>query len=127
MKEIIFQVLNRTIWTRNKAFKSELTPDPTCLRCEAPETMEHLLYICDYYSAKIWVLLGRALTLSLSRNMGEYIPTIVLTLLELVFNKPHPSILLHLLNSNTRKVVILQLQEVKGDIFLRHAQLQSLR
>jgi hypothetical protein len=66
MKETTFQVLNRTIWTRNKAFKIGLTPDPTCLRCEAPETTEHI-YICNHYSAKAWALLGWAFTLSLSR------------------------------------------------------------
>jgi hypothetical protein len=112
-KENTFHVLNRTIWTRNKALKLELSPDPTCLRCEALETIEHLLYICDQYSIKIWTLLGWALMLSLSRHTGEYIPAIVLTLLEIVLKKPHPSILLHLPNSNRQKVVFLPLQKVK--------------
>jgi hypothetical protein len=88
MKETIFQICNRTIWTRNQAFKSGLTPDPTCLRCDAPETMEYLLYIWEHYSAKIWAQLGRALTLLLSQHMGEYTPAIILTLLEIVLNKP---------------------------------------
>jgi hypothetical protein len=83
------QILNRIIWTQNKAFKSGLI---ACLRWDAPETMEHLLYICEHNSAKIWALLDRALTLSLSRHTGEYIPAIVLMPLEIVFNKPHPSL-----------------------------------
>jgi hypothetical protein len=71
-KETTFQVLNRTFWIRKKAFKSGLILDPTCLRCETLETMEHLPFNCDHYSAKIWALLVWAFTLSLSRHMGEY-------------------------------------------------------
>jgi hypothetical protein len=33
--------------------------------------MEHLLYGCENYSAKIWALAGRVLTLSLSRDTLE--------------------------------------------------------
>jgi hypothetical protein len=52
-----------------------------------PKTMEHL-NACDYYSVKIWTLLGRALMLSLSRYPGEYILAMALTPLEKVFNTP---------------------------------------
>jgi hypothetical protein len=55
--------------------------------------MEHHLYICDNYSAKIWALAGRVLTLALSRHTGEGIPAIILTPLEIVFNKPNLSLL----------------------------------
>jgi hypothetical protein len=44
MKETAFQILNRTIWTNNKSFKSGLNGSPQCYRCEEIETMEHLLY-----------------------------------------------------------------------------------
>jgi hypothetical protein len=76
--------------------------------------MDHLLYICDHHSAKIRTLLGKALMLSISRHTGEYISAFALRLLEIVFNKPHSS-LLPLQDSNTQKVVILLLQEVKHD------------
>jgi hypothetical protein len=85
-----------------------------------PETMEHLLYACDHYSAKIWTLLVRALMLSLSRHTGEYIPAIALTPLEIIFIKTHPSLLLCLQDSNTWKIDILLLQEVKRDIIFCH-------
>ncbi len=75
------------------------------------ETMEHLLYGCENYSAKIWALAGRVLTLSLSRHSGDFIPRIDLTPLEIVFNKPHPSILLHVPDGSTRKVLILFLNK----------------
>jgi hypothetical protein len=37
MKETQFQAPNRIIWTRNKAFKSGMAPDPTYLQCKEPE------------------------------------------------------------------------------------------
>jgi hypothetical protein len=113
-KETVFQVLNRAIWTQNKAYQSGIELDPRCLRCEAVEIMEHILYGCEN-------------DLSISTHTGDYIPNIVLTPLEIVFNKLHPSILLHIRDATTRKVLILLLQEIKCDIVFCHAQLQSPR
>jgi hypothetical protein len=81
--------------------------------CEETETMEHLLYDCENYSAKIWDLAGKSMTFAISRHTGDYIPYMVLTPLEIVFNKPHPSLLLHIMDATTRKVLILYLQEIK--------------
>jgi hypothetical protein len=92
-----------------------------------PETMEHLLYACDHYSGKIWTLLGRALMLTLSRHTGEYIPAITLMPLKIVFNKLHPSLLLHLQDNNTQKFIIPLLREVKCDTIFCHVQLQVPR
>ncbi len=89
--------------------------------------MEHLLYSCKHYSAKIWELAGKSMTLAISQHSGDYIPNMVLTPLEIVFNKPHPSILLHVTDATTRKVLILFLQEIKRDIIYRRAQLQEPR
>jgi hypothetical protein len=44
------------------------------------------IYCCEHYSAKIWDLAGKSLTLALSHHSGEYIPAVVLTPLETVFN-----------------------------------------
>jgi hypothetical protein len=65
------------------------------------------------------------MTLAVPGHTGDYIPNMVLTPLELVFNKPHPSILLHITDATTRKVLILFLQEIKWDIIYRRAQLQE--
>jgi hypothetical protein len=62
-KETVFQVHNRTVWTQNKAFKSGMAADATCFRCDETETMEHLLYGCENYSAKIRALIERVLML----------------------------------------------------------------
>ncbi len=51
----------------------------------------------------------------------------VLTPLEIVINKPHPSILLHIPDATSQKVLILLLQEIKRDIIYRRAQLQEPR
>jgi hypothetical protein len=51
-RETAFQILNRTIWTNNKAFKSRLRANPHCERCKKVETMEHLLCECEYYSTR---------------------------------------------------------------------------
>ncbi len=103
-KETTFQILKRMTWTQNKVFKSGLSPDLTCLRCATVETMEHLLYICENYAAKTWALSGRALTLALSHHSGDYIPAITLTPLKIVYNKSHPSILLHIQDSRLGKL-----------------------
>ncbi len=71
-KETVFQVLNRTIWTQNKACKLGRAPDALCFRCEEIETMEHLLYGCGHYPAKIWELVGKSMTLAISQHFGDY-------------------------------------------------------
>ncbi len=119
--------MNRTIWTQNKAYKSGHGPDALYYRYEEVETMEHLLHSCEHYSAKIWDLAGKSMTLVISHHSGDYVPAMVLAPLEIVFNKPHPSILLHVKDATTRKVLILFLQEIKRDIIYRRAQLQEPR
>jgi DNA-binding transcriptional LysR family regulator len=66
------------------------------------------------------------MSLAISQHTEDYISNLVLTPLEIVFNKPHPSILLHIKDATTQEVLIL-LQETKTDIIFRHAQLQTQR
>ncbi len=123
-KKAVFQVLNRTKWTQNKALKSGMVLDARCLWCE---TMEHLLYGSQHYSAKIWELAGLSMTLAISGHMGEYIRCLVLNPLEIVYNKPPPSILFHIKDATTRKILILFLHEMKRDNIFHHAQLSTLQ
>jgi hypothetical protein len=88
------------------------------------------LYLCtnpDHYSAKVWALLGRSMTLAISQHTGVYTPSLVIMPLEIVFNKPHPSILIHIKDDTTGKMLILLLQKTKRDIIYHHAQLQESR
>ena len=115
-KEIIFQILNRTIWTKNKAHKSRRRLDPNCDRCGNPETMEHLLNECSHYSEPLWDRLGELLTKFLNSISEDYIPRVELGFRQVIFNMPHPSILLHVKDKNTRMLLIMLIQEIKRDI-----------
>jgi len=91
---VAFQVLNRTVWTNNKAFKSGRQNNPDCNRCGQPETMEHLLYDCEKYSLAIWDKI-QVLTHTLEAHTGDEIPKINLTPLEIIYNATNPSMKIH--------------------------------
>ncbi len=59
--------------------------------------------------------------------MRIFLKVLVFTALTVVLNKHHPSPLLYLQGSETRKVIILLLQEVKQDIVYQHAHLKNPR
>jgi hypothetical protein len=122
-KETIFQILNRTIWTNNKAFKSGRRPDPNCDRCGDTENMEHLLYECDHYSRLLWERIGKILTRYLIWLSEDYIPRVELGFRQIIFNVPHPSILLHVKDKHTRIMLIMMVQETKRDIIYRRMNL----
>jgi hypothetical protein len=122
-KEVAFQILNRTVWTNNKSFKSGLSDSPRCLRCEEVETMEHLLYLCPNYAEKLWAEFGLALTQSIAQFTQEYTARIELTPKEIVYNKPHPAILLRIPDKLTQYCILVLVQEVKRNIIFRRMQL----
>jgi hypothetical protein len=92
-KETAFQILNRTIWTNNKAYESGRRDNPNCDNCDHTETIEHLIYGCEEYSGELWAELGQILTHAHTRKA---IPTIQFTPLEIIYNKIHPSAKLHI-------------------------------
>jgi hypothetical protein len=57
-RETAFQVLNRTEWMNNKAFKSRMRSDLFCERCGDVETTEHLLCECMHYYPLLWIRPG---------------------------------------------------------------------
>jgi hypothetical protein len=122
-KEVAFQILNRTVWTNNKSFKSGLSDSPLCLRCEEIETMEHLLYLCPNYAEKLWVEFGHALTQSVAHFAQEYTARIELTPKEIIFNKPHPAILLRITDKLVQYSILVLIQEIKRNIIFRRMQL----
>jgi hypothetical protein len=126
-KETVFQILNRTIWTQNKAFESGRAPDASATNVKKSKLWNTCFTALSTTRPKFGNLAGKSLTLALSHHSEEYIPAVVLTPLEIVFNKPHPSILLHIPDATTRKVLILLLQEIRQDIIYRRAQLQEPR
>ncbi len=124
-KETTFQVLNRTIWTNNKAFKSGMHTSPLCFRCNDIETMEHLLFLCPSYSEKVWLEAGHLLTCAVTKFSGEYTARIDLTPKEIVFNKPHPAIMLRIKDTLVRSCILVLIQEIKRDIISRRMQLKD--
>jgi hypothetical protein len=124
-KETAFQILNRTIWTNNKAYKSGMCTSPLCFRCDEIETMEHLLYLCPNYAEKVWSEFGCMLTRTITQFSNEYTARIELTPKEIVFNKPHPAIMLRISDQLVRQSILVLVQENKRDIIYRRMQLQE--
>jgi len=118
-KETAFQILNRTIWTNNKAHKSGRIESSQCDKCAETETTEHLLCECAAYSAPLWQEMNQVLTQSIIEFTGERLPTINLTQREIIFNALHPSIELHVKGPSLRGTIEHVIQETKRDIIYR--------
>ncbi len=97
-RETAFQILNRTIYTSNKAFKSRMWPNPNCERCGQTETMEHLLCECEYYSEPLRNKLAEILTMLFNDSSLDGVPRVELGQTNMIFNIPHPSLFLHVHN-----------------------------
>ena len=118
-KDTTFQILNRTIWTNNKAHKSGRIDNPKCDRCEEIETTEHLLCECTEYSVPLWQEMNQILTQTITEFTGDPMPTIHLTQREIIFNAIHPSIELHIKGPSLRGTIEHITQEIKRDIIYR--------
>jgi hypothetical protein len=57
--------------------------------------MEHLIYLCPSYAEKLWAEFGLALTQTITQFTNEYTARIELPK-EIIYNKPHPAILLRI-------------------------------
>jgi hypothetical protein len=100
-------------------------PSPLCFRCDEAETMEHLLYLCPNYAEKVWLEAGHLLTRAVTQFTNEYTARIDLTPKEIVYNKPHPAILLRITDPLVRHCILVLIQEIKRDIIFRRMQLQE--
>jgi hypothetical protein len=94
--EMAFQILNRIIWTHNKAFKSWIRLDPNCERSGHRETMEHLLWECEYYSELLWLRLGDVLTQHLNTGAADLVPRVELQQTNIIIDIPLQLMLLHI-------------------------------
>ncbi len=124
-RETAFQIMNRTIWTYNKAFKSRMKPTPNCDRCESTETMDHLLCECENYSVPLWTKLADSWTRLLNDKSLEPVPRVELGQTNVIYNIPHPSLILHIHDQVTRNALLLLIQEVKRDIIYRRMNLPT--
>ncbi len=103
----------------NNLDQSRKRPDPGCERCGRAETMEHLLCECEYYSEPLWNRLGSILTKLFNNTSTDQVPRVDLGPTNIIYNIPHPSILLHIPHKTTRNTLLLLTQEVKRDIYRR--------
>jgi hypothetical protein len=85
--------------------------------------MEHLLYLCPNYAEKLWVEFGLALTQSIAQFSQEYTARIELTPKEIIYNKPHPAILLRISDKLVQYCILVLIQEIKRNIIFRRMQL----
>ncbi len=85
--------------------------------------MEHLLYLCPNYAEKLWAEFGHALTQTITQFTNEYIAHIELTPKEIIFNKPHPAILLRISDKLIRDSIFVVIQEIKRNIIFCRMQL----
>ena len=126
-KETSFQILNRTIWTNRKAFRSGIIDAPSCNRCDQEESMEHLLYQCENYSALVWAEFSTLLTKTLSHMAGQRIARIDLCPVHIIYNRPHDSITIYIQDAQSRVAILHLIQEIKREIIYRRMSLNTPR
>jgi hypothetical protein len=96
---------------------------PNCERCSKVETMGHLLCECEYYSEPLWSKLAEGLTMLFNDISLDRVPRVELGQTNIIFNIPHPSLLLHIHDKPSRNAILLLIQEVKRDIIFRRMNL----
>jgi hypothetical protein len=87
--------------------------------------MEHLLYLCPNYSEPLWAEASTTLTAAIAHHTQEYTAWVDLTPKEIIYNKPHPSILLKKSDKYVRNIILIFIQEVKRDIIFRRMQIKE--
>jgi hypothetical protein len=85
--------------------------------------MEHLLCECEYYSEPLWSKLAEGLTMLLNDISIDDVPRVELGQTNIIFNIPHPSLLLHIHDKLSRNAILLLIQELKRDIIYRRMNL----
>jgi hypothetical protein len=89
------------------------------IRCGKMETMEHLLCECENYSEPLWNKLADTLTQLFRVISQDDVPRVDLGQINIIFNIPHPSLLRHVRDKESRNALLLLVQEIKRDIIYR--------
>jgi hypothetical protein len=97
--------------------------DPNCERCGLIETIEHALCECLHYAQLLWIRLGVIITKYLNSVSVEYVPKVEYTQLNIIYNVPHPSILIHIQDKLLQNTFLILTQEMKRDIIFRRLNL----
>ena len=118
-KENSFNVLNRTLWSKKKAFLSGIAPDPDCPFCGQPETTEHMLADCDVYAYERWQLLTKLLTAELREISGKFLGSVMITFNNIFYNKEISNLKQYTSNVQISKVVKILIHETRRDIYAK--------
>ncbi len=94
-----------------------------CDRCGKRETMEHLLCECENCSEPLWNKLADSWTQLFNAISMEAVPRVELGQTNVIYNIPHPSLLLNVHDQASRNALLLLIQEVKRDIVYRRMNL----
>jgi hypothetical protein len=94
-----------------------------CERCGNPETMEHMVCECLHYAQPLWIKLGEIITKYLNSISTDYVPRVEYSQLNIIFNVPHPSLILHVPDKLSRNTLLILTQEIKRDIIYRRMNL----
>ena len=104
-KSLNLHILNRTLWTNDKAFKSGIRDSGECEKCGETEDTLHIFLECASYAEKIWLLFQKLVQLS-GYPLFHVTPFIVL------FLQDHSSI-----KSSHKEEIFTIVQEIKAKIY----------
>ena len=115
-KALNLSILNRTIWTNSKAFKSNMSEDEKCRKCGETETVEHIFLNCEEYTEKLWEELKELLQICKTK------PGVVTLTQEHIIYLKEITLLTKTQNEETREIM----QEIKQLIYgSRHNERQT--
>jgi hypothetical protein len=81
--------------------------DPGCERCGRVESMEHLPCECEHYLELLWNRMAEMLTQLFNSRSVNLVPRAELVQINIIYDIPHPSILLCIPDKTTRNTLIL--------------------
>ncbi len=83
----------------------------------------HFLCECENYSEPLWNKLADSWTRLFNDRSLEPVPRVELGQTNVIYNIPHPSLMLHVHDQASRQALLLLIQEVKQDIICRRMNL----
>jgi len=125
-KEIAFQILNRTLWTNNKAYKSGKSETNKCPRCDKIETIEHLIADCDNYSYKIWEQLSQIITEYIKKSNPQA-SNIQLDFANIIYNDKSKNLQRTIKDEKKIQAISIIVQETKRDIYRRRQKEETIK
>ncbi len=78
-----------------------------------------MLCECLHYVQLLWIKLRDVITKYLNSISTEYVPKVEYSQLNIIFNVPHPSLIIHIPDKLSRNTLLILTQEIKRDIYRR--------